>query len=271
MSLIKTPKEMKLIAEGGRLMGEILEKLAAMVSPGVSAWDIDQAAEKMIRDAGGRPAFKGYKPRSEDVPFPSTICASLNEELVHGIATPEKILHEGDIFSIDIGMEYPYRPKTGKRGYFTDTAVTIPVGDVPETIKKMIRVAERALEAGIEQCRPGNSIADIGKAIQLYVESQGSYGIVRDLVGHGVGHEPHEDPPVPNYYTKSLERWILKPGVVIAIEPMISLGSHRIEIDDRDHWTIRTADQSLSAHAEHTIIVTDDGNCVATRRPHEML
>jgi methionyl aminopeptidase len=276
MSYIKTKEEIKQITEGGKLMGEILEKLAIMVRPGASAWEIDQQAEKMIREVGGRPAFLGYQPRHTDVPFPSTICACLNDELVHGIATKEKILNESDIFSIDIGMEYPFKgnEEIGKlrnegNGFYTDTALTIPVGEISGKKQKLLEVTQKSLEEGIKQCKPGNTIADIGRAIEDYVKSQGDYGIVRDLVGHGVGHKPHEEPAVPNFYDKSMESWVLEPGVVIAVEPMITLGGYEI-VADNDKWTIRTKDGSLNAHFEHTIVITEGEPDVVTRRPSEL-
>lgn len=259
----KKPNEVQKIIEGGLLLGEILEKLGKMVKPGVSAWEIDQAAEKMILAVGGVPAFKGYKTRHSDPPFPSTICASVNEELVHGIATKKKILREGDIFKIDIGMQYP-----AKNGFFTDTAITVAVGKISTDTQKLMDITQKSLEIGIEQCQVGNTIADIGKAIQAYIKPYG-YGIVRDLVGHGVGHKVHEEPRVPNYYDKELELWTLEPGVVIAIEPMIGLGSYEIETAD-DGWTISMADGKLCAHFEHTIAITENGPVVATRRPSEL-
>lgn len=259
----KKPQEMETIIEGGKLIGEILDTLIGMVKPGVSAYEIDTKAERLIREVGGVPAFKGYKPHPSDTPFPSTICASVNAEVVHGIATKEKILKEGDIFTIDIGMQYP-----AKNGFFTDTAVTVPVGAISEEAQKLMDVTSKALEIGLAQAKDGNTIADIGAAIQEYVEPH-KYGIVRDLVGHGVGHAVHEEPRVPNFYDKELETWIVEPGVVIAIEPMITLGDYRIRVAD-DAWTISTADGSLSAHFEHTIVVTQDGPVVATRRPSEM-
>ncbi len=259
---IKKEEEIKQIIEGGKIIGRILEELSKMVKPGISAWEIDQQAEKLIRDAGGAPAFKGYKSRPNDPPFPTTICASVNEEVVHGIATKDKILKEGDIFSIDIGMQYP-----AKNGYFTDTALTVAVGEIPDETKKLLQETKKCLEIGIKQCVVGNTIADIGKAIQNYIEPLG-YGVVRDLVGHGVGHAVHEDPRVPNFYDKELESWKLEPGVVIAIEPMITIGSYEIETAT-DGWSISTVDKSLSAHFEHTIIITEDGPIVATRRPNE--
>ena len=256
-------------------MGGILSKLAKMVKAGVTTWDIDQAAESMIIKAGGKPAFKGYLSHPHDPPFPTTICASCNHEIVHGIAKKETILQNGDIFSIDIGMEYPVgRSKTQNskspnlRGWFTDTAVTVAVGEIDPKVRELMRVTRQALEVGIKAVKPGHSVAEIGKAIEAYVKSQGKYGIIRDLVGHGVGHEVHEEPRVPNYYDKHLENFILKPGMVIAIEPMISLGGEDVQTGP-DGWTIEMSDGSMCAHFEHTVIVTKWGREVATRRPNE--
>ena len=260
---IKNDQEIKLILEGGKLMGEILEKLAALAVPGINAFELDREAEKMIKAAGGAAAFKGYKSRPSEPSFPSTICASLNEEIVHGIASQDKVLKDGDIFSIDIGMRYPR-----KNGYFTDTAITLAIGKADESIKDLLARTKKSLEIGIEACQVGNKISDIGRAIESFITPFG-YGIVRDLVGHGVGHAVHEEPRVPNFYDKSLDTWILEPGVVIAIEPMITLGDYKIEVAD-DGWSISTRDKSLSAHFEHTIVITEDGPVVATRRPEEL-
>ncbi|MDP2692463.1 MAG: type I methionyl aminopeptidase [bacterium] len=259
---IKKEEEIKLIIQGGKIIGEILESVSKMAEPGVSAWEIDQKAEELIIKAGGKPAFKGYKSRPSDIPFPSTICASVNEELVHGIATKEKILKDGDIFSIDIGMQYP-----AKNGFFTDTALTVPIGKISKEKKKLLAETKKCLEIGISKCVVGGTVASIGKAIQSYIEPLG-YGVVRDLVGHGVGHAVHEEPRVPNFYEKDLESWILVPGVVIAIEPMITIGDYRVGTA-ADGWSISTLDKSLNAHFEHTIIITENGPVVATRRPSE--
>ncbi|MDD4476701.1 MAG: type I methionyl aminopeptidase [Patescibacteria group bacterium] len=275
--LIKTKSEIKKINEGGKILGKILEKLARACKPGVSTWQIDREAERMIKEAGGRPAFKEYKSCPTDSPFPCTICASLNSELVHGIAKKEIILKDGDIFTIDIGMEWPHKKagffsssesKSRKKGFFTDTALTLAIGNIPEETKKLMRVTKNALEIGIKAARPGNSVADIGRAIEDYVAAQGKYGIVRDLVGHGVGYAVHEEPRIPNYYDKKLERFILKPGMVLAIEPMISIGSHKVK-NAKDGWTIVMEDESLCAHFEHTVVITEQGCDISTRRPNE--
>ena len=272
--LIKSAEEIQLIKKNGELIGKILEDLATMCKPGVTPYEIDKEAEKRIIAVGGRPAFKGYKTRFSDSAFPGTICASVNEQVVHGIPTKNP-LKDGDIFTIDIGMIYPSSVESRKskvkgkdRGYYTDTALTIPIGTVSPKNRELIRVTHDALEAGIKAAKPGNSVADIGKAVEQYVKSQGKYGIIRDLVGHGVGHEVHEEPRIPNYYDPSLEYITLKPGMVIAIEPMLSLGSWKVATA-ADGWTISMADRSMSAHFEHTIIITKTGNMVATRRPSE--
>ncbi|PIT88442.1 MAG: type I methionyl aminopeptidase [Candidatus Magasanikbacteria bacterium CG10_big_fil_rev_8_21_14_0_10_36_32] len=273
--LIKTTKELEEIRKGGKILGQILSKLAAMCKPGVSTWEIDQAAEKMIIKAGGKPSFKGYSSSYYDPPFPATICASLNQELVHGIAKKETVLHEGDLLSIDIGMEYPRYQKKLKifkqkrHGFFTDTSITVLVGVTLPKIKELVKVTKEALECGIRAAQPGNSVADIGRSIENYVRSQGNYGIVRDLVGHGVGHAVHEEPRIPNYFDKKLENVILQPGMVLALEPMISLGSHRVKTN-KDGWTIEMADKSICAHFEHTIIIKENGPVVVTRRPGEI-
>lgn len=263
MSYIKTPQELEQIIEGGQKMGEILEQLEPMIQAGVSGFEIDAEAERLIRASGGAPAFKGYKSRKSDPPFPGTLCFCLNDEVVHGIPTKQKIIQKGDLVSLDIGMQWP-----AKGGYFTDTALTVAVGKVPVRVRNLLAVTSEALEVGIEQVKIGNTIADIGRAIEKYVHKQGKYGIVEDLVGHGVGHAVHEDPRVPNYEDRDLEEWEIVPGVVIAIEPMITLGTHKV-VMAHDGWSILTADQSLSAHFEHTIAVTEKGPVVVTRRPSE--
>ncbi len=265
MSYTKKAHEVQAIEEGGKRMGEILDTLVDMVRPGVLLSDIDAKAEALIIAAGGVPAFKGYRPRGISTPFPGTICASVNDEVVHGIPGPGRMLLDGDIFTIDIGMRWP----EGK-GYFTDTAVTVAVGKPKPEALELMRVTRESLEVGIRECVAGKTIADIGRAIENYVKSQGEYGIVRDLCGHGVGHAVHEAPFVLNYYDRKMEEWELKPGVVLALEPMITLGDWRVNTKE-DDWTIVTADGSLAAHYEHTVIITDGEPVVATRRASEVV
>ncbi|MEK7624776.1 MAG: type I methionyl aminopeptidase, partial [Patescibacteria group bacterium] len=242
----KSEEDIKNLIEGGKRMGEVLEMLAALCRPGVSTFEIDKEAEKLIRKAGGKPAFKGYKTHVSDRPFPATICASLNTEVVHGIPRKNVILKDGDIFSIDIGMQWPVSD-----GLITDTALTVPIGNISDKTRKLLDVTRRSLEKGLAAVKPGNSVASVGRAIESYVKSEGSYGIVRDLVGHGVGHAVHEDPYIPNYYDKNLESMKFEPGMVAAIEPMIAIGDWRV-VTMPDGWTIKMADNSLSAHFEHT-------------------
>lgn len=262
MAYIKSPEEREAIKEGGKILGIILEELLGLVQAGKSAKEIDDIAEQRIREAGGVPAFKGYKTSSADTPFPSTLCFSINEEVVHGIAAADKIISDGDLVTLDIGMRYP-----ANGGYFTDTAASVYVGEVPEKIKQLMAVTKKAMNLGIAQAKPGNTVADISRAIEDYLEPQG-YGIVRDLCGHGVGHAVHEDPNVLNYYEKRSEQWVLQPGVVIAIEPMVTLGDYRVNVAD-DGWGIVTSDGSLSCHFEHTVVIEESGPVIATKRPSE--
>jgi methionyl aminopeptidase len=239
---VKKKKELQQIKEGGKLMGVILSELQKLTKPGMSTWDVDVLAEKMILKVGGRPAFKGYKTHFADTPFPSTICASVNTELVHGIARKDVVLKDGDILSVDIGMVYPYKKskdlKSKINGFYTDTAITFAVGKISDETAKLLRVTKGALEKAIAAALPGNSIAAIGKAVENYVRSQGEYGIVRELVGHGVGYKVHEDPHIPNYYDSELEVIKLVPGMVIAIEPMISLSKEYRVKTKKDGWAI---------------------------------
>lgn len=268
MSYIKTKTETDIIIKGGLILGRILDNLAKMSAPGISTLEIDKVAFNMIKKAGGKPAFLNYKIPGH-TPFPGTICASINDEIVHGIPKKNKILNNGDIFSIDIGMQWPLGEGLGLNGdgFFTDTALTVFVGEVDEKIKELVGVTKKALEVGILACRLGSNVADIGRAIEDFVTPHG-YGIVRDLVGHGVGHDVHEEPHVPNYYSKEMEQWELREGVVLALEPMFTLGTYEIDTAE-DGWGVVTADRSLSAHFEHTVVITADGPVVATRRPSE--
>lgn len=231
----------------GQLVGQVLQALRAMVEPGITTLEIDRAAEKMIRDAGALPTFKGYHG------FPYSICSSVNEEVVHGFPSQYK-LKGGDIFSVDCGVTLD--------GFVGDTATTIPVGEVDEEKLKLIKVTTECLERAIEQCWPGNYLGDIGWAVQEYAEAQG-YSVVRDYVGHGIGRRMHEDPQIPNY-GKPRHGVKIKAGYVFAIEPMINMGTQYTKVL-ADGWTVVTLDGRPSAHAEHTVAVTEEGPWVLTQ------
>ena len=230
----------------GQLVGRVLRALTKMVEPGMTTLEVNDAADKMIRDAGAYPTFKGYNG------FPFSICASVNEQVVHGFPSQYE-LKEGDIFSIDVGVTL--------EGFVGDTATTIPVGSVSDDLLKLIRVAQECLRLGIEQCRDGSHIGDIGSAVQAHAEAHG-YSIVRDYVGHGIGRQMHEDPQIPNY-GKPGKGPKIKKGYVFAIEPMINLGSHHTKTL-KDGWTVVTVDGRPSAHVEHTVAVTENGPEVLT-------
>lgn len=248
---IKTKKEIEIIHQGGQLLGDVLRRTALLAKPGVSTWELNEFADAEIRKVGGRPSFIGYG--HKDNPFPSALCTSINDAVVHGVPSKNDTLIEGDILGLDIGMEY--------KGLFTDTAVTVPIGKVSAQSQRIIETARVALEEAINQVKPGNRIGDIGFAIQSVVEKAG-FSVVRDLVGHGVGYAVHEDPAVPCYGKpgKGLE---LEENMVIAIEPMICQNKPNV-IFDPDGWTIRTSDGGLAAHFEHTIAVTKNGVKILT-------
>jgi methionyl aminopeptidase len=262
MIIIKTKKEIEIMRAGGKILARVLKKLAQAVEPGVTTGDLEKMANELIAAAGGRPSFRGYKSMMETKAFPTALCTSINNEIVHAPALPARELKEGDIVGIDIGMEYPYGKET--RGYYTDMAVTVPVGKVSPLAEKLIKVTKKALKLAIEQVKPNNTLNDIGRAVQEYVEGQG-FSVVRDLVGHGVGTAVHEDPQVPNYEItdRRLKNVVLKPGMTIAIEPMVNAGTWRVKVL-RDGFTIVTADGKLSAHFEHTVAVTKNGCEVIT-------
>ena len=233
--------------EGGRITAACLRLLAENARPGVSTRELDELAEEFIYSSGGKPEFKGYQG------FPASICASPNSMIVHGIPGPYR-LKEGDIISLDVGVRF--------EGFVTDSATTVPVGEVSEEARMLLDVTRRCLEAAIPQVRVGHRLGDIGHAIQSVAEPEG-YGVVRDLVSHGVGRKMHEDPQIPNYGRPGTGPRLL-PGMTFAIEPMITLGTHEIRIDERDGWSIYTADGSLAAHFEHTVAVTEEGPWVLT-------
>lgn len=247
MIIGKSRKELEKMRAAGQLVGRVLKALREMVEPGITTLEVDRAAEKMIRDAGALPTFKGYHG------YPFSICASVNEQVVHGFPSNYK-LKEGDIFSIDVGATL--------EGFVGDTATTVPVGEVSPELLKLIRVTEECLERAIEQCYHGKHLGDIGHAVQSLAESQG-YSVVRDYVGHGIGRRMHEDPQIPNYGTpgKGVK---IKNGYVFAIEPMINIGTHLTKVLS-DGWTVVTLDGKPSAHVEHTIAITEEGPQVFTR------
>ena len=263
MIIIKKKHEIKIMRQGGKILAGILEKLIAEVKPGITTGQLEEMACILIKEAGGRPSFKGYKSRHDTKPFPTTLCTSINNEIVHAPSLPGRELKEGDIIGIDLGMEYPYG-NNNKNGYYTDMSKTVAVGKINKETEKLVRVSKKSLDLAINKVKPGNTLNDIGKTIQQLAEANG-FSVVRELVGHGVGYDVHEEPQVPNFEIKdgSMKNVILKPGLVIAIEPMINIGGWKVKIG-KDGFTILTADNSLSAHFEHTVAVTENGYEILT-------
>ena len=248
MIQLKSSREIEIMAQGGKILAETVEHLSKAVRPGISTGELDQIAEDFIRShEGATPAFKGL------YGFPGSICTSINNEIVHGIPSKKRVLKDGDVISIDVGVGY--------KGYFTDGAVTVPVGEVDAETRRLLGVTQDALAAGIAAAQPGNHIGDIGAAVQAVVE-RAHFSVVRDLVGHGIGTEFHEEPQVPNY-GKPKRREKLVPGLTIAIEPMVNAGSPATKTLS-DRWTIVTIDGSRSAHFEHTVAITESGPRVLT-------
>ncbi len=235
--------------EVGRLVGDVLTELTALVAPGVTTADLDELAEKRIRKAGATPAFKGYHG------YPATICASINEEVIHGIPSGRRVLNEGDVISIDVGASLD--------GYFGDSAITLAVGQVSEGAAELLRVTDESLYKAIEAVKPGGRVSDIGHAVQRHVEAYG-FSVVREFVGHGIGQKMHEEPQVPNYGEPGRGPRLAE-GMVLAIEPMVNAGKPAVKVL-ADGWTAVTRDGSLSAHFEHTVAVTADGPRILTAR-----
>jgi methionyl aminopeptidase len=239
MIIYKTDEEIELIRQSCLLVCKALAHVASMIRPGITGAEIDRAAEELILDHQARPAFKGYRG------FPATLCVSVNEQVVHGIPTPDQVLRDGDIVSVDCGVLL--------NGYFGDAAYTFPLGDVDEEILELCRVTDTALYKAIDTAIAGNRLGDIGFTIQQYVENEHGYGVVRELVGHGVGRALHESPEVPNYGRRG-RGMLLREGLVIAIEPMVNLGKKDVRTA-RDGWTVFARDLKPSAHYEHTVAV----------------
>ena len=249
MIQLKSGREIEIMARGGRILGETVRMLEQSVRAGMSTMDVDRMAEEFIRShEGAVPSFKGL------YGFPGSICASINEEIVHGIPSKKRVIVDGDVFSIDVGVLY--------QGYHTDSATTVAIGEVDPLSRRLLDVTKASLQAGIDAAQPGNHIGDIGAAIQTVVEDAG-FNVTRDLVGHGIGETFHEDPQVPNY-GKPRRGGKLMPGLTIAIEPMVMTGKHQTR-QLKDRWTVVTADASRAAHFEHTVAITAEGPRVLTR------
>jgi methionyl aminopeptidase len=259
--IIKTKEEIEILREGGRRLAIVLYKVRDMIGPGVSTKDLDAYAEKLIRGMGDEPAFLNYQPEGAHIPFPATLCVSVNNEVVHGIPSAKRILKEGDIVSIDLGVKH--------KGLFTDMALTTGVGKVSAGDLKLMETTQRALQVGIDAVRVGNKVGDISHSIERFVRSKKGggksqrYGIVEVLAGHGVGRAIHEDPYIPNF-GKAGTGAKLVPGMVIAIEPMLNNGTKNVTLDD-DGYTFHTQDGKRSAHFEHTILITDGDPEILTK------
>jgi methionyl aminopeptidase len=256
MIVYKSPEEIDRMRRAGRIVAGTIERVVAAVSPDVSTARLDAVAEEYIRSQGATPSFKGYGGGAGRVPFPASICTSLNDEIVHGIPSEERRVAEGDLLKLDFGAVW--------EGFHADSAVTLVVGESPSAeADKLVRVTEEALEAGIAQIRPDGRLSDIGAAVEQVAVGAG-FEVVREYVGHGIGRNLHEDPQIPNYGRPGRGP-VMKPGLVLAVEPMVNLGGWETRVL-RDGWTVVTDDGSLSAHFEHTIAVTEDGHEILTAR-----
>ncbi len=247
MILIKSQREIELMREAGRILDLTRQLLEKHIKPGVSTLQLDALAEEHIRSLGAIPSFKGYHG------FPGSICTSINEVVVHGIPSMKHILKEGDIITLDFGVNY--------KGYHADSATSYPVGQVSPEIKQLLEVTEKSLYIGLEQAKPGNYISDISYAIESFVKPFG-YGIVEEFTGHGIGRDLHEEPYVPNF-GKPKQGPVMKPGMTFCVEPMINLGTKRVKILS-DNWTTVTSDRKPSAHFEHMIVITETGYEILT-------
>jgi len=253
MITIKSTKEIDSMREGGRILAGIMQKIGEAAVPGKNTLELDKLAEELIFASGGTPSFKGYGAETGN-PFPATICASVNSEIVHGLPEAGKILKAGDVFKVDIGMKY--------QGLHTDMARTFAVGEIEDEAVKLIEVTEQCFWEGIKNIGPGNMLSGYSKAVQKYVETNG-FSVVRNLVGHGVGRELHEDPQVPNYFNKKFQDVRLASGMTLALEPMVNAGNFETKLG-HDGWTFLTRDGRLSAHYENTIVITEKGVEVLT-------
>ncbi len=254
MISIKTKEEIEVLKEGGKILAEVLKKISEFAKPGISTGFLNQKAREMILTRGALPSFEGYKSSFSNRPYPAAMCASLNNVVVHGLPSEKVILKEGDILKLDLGVKY--------KNFFTDAAITIGIGKMIDEKNKLINITKRALELAINAVKPGNHIGDIGYAIENYVEGE-EISVVKTLVGHGVGYAVHEEPNIPNYGKRG-EGPVLKSGMVLAIEPMVTLESGEVKLSE-DGFGYETVDGSLSAHFEHTVAVTDNSCLVLTK------
>jgi len=245
--ICRSAAEIERMRAANRLVARVLAELARAAAEGVTTADLDALAERLVREGGAEPAFKGYRG------YPATLCASVNQEVVHGIPSPARALKKGDIVSLDMGVKL--------NGYFGDSAVTVPVGDVPEKTRELLRVTREALDRAIAQVKVGGRLSDIGHAVQAYVEQHG-FSVVREFVGHGIGERLHEEPQIPNYGQPGRGPKLAE-GMVLAIEPMVAMGKPDVKVLG-DGWTAVTKDGSLAAHFEHTVAVTSNGPLVLT-------
>ena len=247
MIVLKSPREIALMRAGGQILAEAMARLREIVKPGISTLEIDQEIEALIVQRGAKPAFKGYRG------FPATVCTSINEEVVHGIPSAARRLKEGDIIGLDLGCIVD--------GYYADAAFTMALGEVPPRVAELLRLTKESLDLAIAQCRPGRRLGDVSSAIQRHVEAAG-FGVVRAFVGHGIGRALHEDPQIPNFGEPG-KGMLLKPGMVLAIEPMVTVGSWEVRILS-DQWTAVTVDGSWAAHFEHMVAITEEDPDVLT-------
>ncbi len=253
MILIKSKEDIQAMREGGKILAGVMKKIETAIAPGKNTLELDKLAEELILSSGGAPAFKGYG-AEEGSPFPATICASINDEIVHGIPEKNKILKAGDVFKVDIGMKY--------KNFYTDMARTFAVGKISDEAQKLIEVTEKSFWEGVKKLKAGAQLSDYSKAVQKFVEANG-FSVVRNLVGHGVGKELHEDPYIPNYFNKKYNDMTLEAGMTLALEPMVNAGNFETILGS-DGWTFKTKDGSLSAHYENSIVITEKGVEVLT-------
>jgi methionyl aminopeptidase len=255
MIIRKNKKELEQMRRSGLLVWEILQELGKMVEEGVTTQDLEAAAEKMMQDAGAKPAFKGYYTPTAGSKYPYVLCTSVNEQIVHGMPTAQRKLKKGDIVSIDTGVQL--------NGYFGDSAITVPVGEVSDSTRRLLQVTKESLEMAIEKARAGNRLFDICGTVEQHVVENG-FSVVREMVGHGIGTKLHEEPQIPNYVDRRNENPRLKEGMVLAIEPMVNAGGPDM-LMMKNKWTAVTKDGAFSAHFEHCVAVTENGPWVLTR------